>query len=602
VQLTVAVPPGRAAGASHRSYWLHVPQGYSASRLTPLVLAFHGGGGTALGMERASALSAASDRRGFLVAYPQGLRQDHGQGQPGWDASGPSDPFADGIDDGLYVSQMLSGIQASYCVNPQRIWATGISNGGSMVGYLACVLADRIAAFAPVEGVFFQIAGGCHPGHPAAILDVHVRTDPVAPYAGVPARGSPDYFALAIPAWLREWASRDDCSLVPQPVSAEPALAAAGMTGEAWTHCAAGVSVAGEVFPVGGHSWFRSIGAAAGDNLLLGYFGQHSMRPAPPSWVPRPPPVAGPSGPMIAIRSMRVFRLPEPGAEPFDIAAGADGAMWFTEFAADKIGRISPDGVISQFSVPTAGAGPYQIAAGPAGTMWFTEYNDSKIGRVTSAGRVTEFAVHRPSYGPAGITGSASGPVYAADPTGFVDTILAAGQVSAARVSSTAGLPFAITRLPSGTLWVSELHGYYEYSRHLLSFEPGSGRLLRTITLPDPLSNVVALAPGPAGTGSLWFADFGTGDAGEVSPAGHVSFFRVGTPASGLSDISVGPDGAMWVSAQDGIIARITTTGAVSELALTAPANDCDGIAAGPNKAIWVTETGGDAVVEISLW
>ena len=87
---------------------------------------------------------------------------------------------------------------------------------------------------------------------------------------------------------------------------------------------------------------------------------------------------------------MRVFRLPEPGAEPFDIAAGADGSMWFTEFAADRIGRISPAGVITQFRVPTAGAAPYQITAGPQGAMWFTEYNTTKIGRVTASGRVTE--------------------------------------------------------------------------------------------------------------------------------------------------------------------------------------------------------------------
>src|SRR5258707_8678393 len=56
-QLTVAVPPASAAGAGRRSYWLHVPRNYSASHLMPLVLALHGGAGTALGMERTSGLS-----------------------------------------------------------------------------------------------------------------------------------------------------------------------------------------------------------------------------------------------------------------------------------------------------------------------------------------------------------------------------------------------------------------------------------------------------------------------------------------------------------------------------------------------------------------
>ena len=69
----------------------------------------------------------------------------------GWDASGPRDPAARGIDDGLFVSNALTAIQAGYCVSPARIAAAGFSNGGGLVGYLACVLASRIGAFAAVE-------------------------------------------------------------------------------------------------------------------------------------------------------------------------------------------------------------------------------------------------------------------------------------------------------------------------------------------------------------------------------------------------------------------------------------------------------------------
>jgi virginiamycin B lyase len=146
--------------------------------------------------------------------------------------------------------------------------------------------------------------------------------------------------------------------------------------------------------------------------------------------------------------------------------------MWFTEFAADKIGRISPAGVITQFSVPTADAGPYQITAGPHGAMWFTEYD------TTADGQVTEFPVPRPSYGPAGITGSGPGPVYGTDPAGFIDTISEDGWISPARVPSAADLPFAIARLPGGTLWISE---------------PGLFRILAApAQLPDPVRHAVA--------------------------------------------------------------------------------------------------------------
>lgn len=593
--LTVAVPPAAAAGARRRRYLLHVPAHYLAGQPVPLILAFHGGGGTAAAIARSSGLSALADRRGFLVAYPQGLAQPIDRGITGWDASGPRDPYARGIDDGLFVSNVLNAIQAGYCVDPARIAATGISNGGSMVGYLACVLSDRIAAFAPVEGVFFQIPGGCHPAHPAAILDVHVRTDPVAPYAGVPSRGSPDYYALAVPAWLAAWARRDGCR--PGPA---PAAGAWGAEAEHWAHCPAGVSVTGLVFPSGGHTWFRSIGAGAGDRLIFGFLTSHPLLGMRASWRPEPAePVATLTAPRIAVRSLRVFRLPVPDAEPFDLAAGPDGSMWFTEFRADMIGRISPSGVISQFKVPTPGAGPYQLTAGPQGSMWFTEYNTTKVGRVSRSGQVTEYPLPKPTYGGTGIIGSAPGAVMVADPAGFIDKISAAGAITRTRVPTSLGLPFAITQLPSGTLWLSELTGYYEFSRHLLSFRPGPGKPSRTVTLPNPLSNVVALAAGPGGT--VWFADFGASQAAELTPGGRIRFFSDRSPYGGISDITAGPDGDMWLSEQNGLVARISPDGKVGELALPSPASNPDSIAAGPGRTIWIAETGADAIVKVTL-
>jgi virginiamycin B lyase len=549
-------------------------------------------------MEQETGLSQVADGQGFLVAYPQALKQGHGRYAPGWDASGPADPDAGGIDDGLFVSDLLTAIQADYCVDPARIWATGVSNGGSMAGYLGCVLAGRIAAVAPVEGVFFQIPGGCHPARPAAILDVHVRTDPVAPYAGVPARGSPQYFALSIPMWLRAWAGRDRCAPVPRQGTGP-----GGLTTQAWASCAAGTAVEGDAFASGGHSWFQSIGATAGDRLLLRFFAAHPLGPVQPAWTPGPPlPLPAPAGSGIAIAGTRVFRLPDRGALPFDIAAGPDGSLWFTEFAANKIGRISRTGALAQFQVPTASSGPYQISAGPGG-MWFTEYNTTKIGRISPSGAIREFPLPAPSYGGTAITGSRAGPAFAADPAGFIDVASAAGTVTRIKVPTSDGLPFAIARLPDGALWLSELTGFYEFSRHLIRVRPGSAPL--DVTLPDPRSDIVALAAGPGGTAPAaeraWWADFGASDIGAVGPDGTVSLFAVGVPDGGLSDITAGPGGAMWFSEQDGTIGRVTPNGHVAVVTLFPPDSDLDGIAAGPGNTIWVTEAGDNAIAEITL-
>jgi hypothetical protein len=84
---------------------------------------------------------------------------------------------------------------------------------------------------------------------------------------------------------------------------------ARGVEAEHWTLCPAGVSVAGYVFPSGGHTWFRSIGAQAGDKLIMGFFTAHPLDAVPTSWRPQTAaPVPALTAPEIAVRSIRVFR------------------------------------------------------------------------------------------------------------------------------------------------------------------------------------------------------------------------------------------------------------------------------------------------------
>ena len=89
------------------------------------------------------------------------------------------------------------------------------------------------------------------------------------------------------------------------------------------------------------------------------------------------------------------FTLPTPGNMPGAIASGPDGNVWFTEEGTNRIGRITPAGAITDFAIPTAGAAPAGITAGPGGALWFTEYGFgvNKIGRITTSGVVTEFPI-----------------------------------------------------------------------------------------------------------------------------------------------------------------------------------------------------------------
>ena len=109
------------------------------------------------------------------------------------------------------------------------------------------------------------------------------------------------------------------------------------------------------------------------------------------------------------------FPLPS-GSDPNRITAGPDGALWFTEYQNNKIGRITTAGVVTEFPVPTSASSPQGIAAGTDGALWFTESGTGKIGRITTAGVITEFPIPKPGGGgPYGITSGPDGALWFTD-------------------------------------------------------------------------------------------------------------------------------------------------------------------------------------------
>ena len=90
----------------------------------------------------------------------------------------------------------------------------------------------------------------------------------------------------------------------------------------------------------------------------------------------------------IASGRFREFRTPTPNSFPGDITAGADGNMWFTEQAVDKFARITPQGVITEFTGVSA---PTSIAAGPDGNLWIASAFTPQVARVTPTLAITIF-------------------------------------------------------------------------------------------------------------------------------------------------------------------------------------------------------------------
>ena len=94
--------------------------------------------------------------------------------------------------------------------------------------------------------------------------------------------------------------------------------------------------------------------------------------------------------------SYRNFAIPS-GSDARSIVQGPDGNLWFTLPEVNKIGRITPAGVVTEFSLPVAGSHPCGIAAGPDGNLWFTQTaREGVLGRITPGGVITEFSGPNP--------------------------------------------------------------------------------------------------------------------------------------------------------------------------------------------------------------
>jgi streptogramin lyase len=141
---------------------------------------------------------------------------------------------------------------------------------------------------------------------------------------------------------------------------------------------------------------------------------------------------------------------------PTGITAGPDGNLWFTERVADAIGRITPTGTITEFPVPTAGSGPVSIAAGADGGLWFTEENVKKIGRITPAGAVTEFSSGISSAAePRTIAAGPDGNLWFGQDNGQIGRITPAGAITECSTGSGSEIE-GITAGPEESMWFTE--------------------------------------------------------------------------------------------------------------------------------------------------
>lgn len=286
------------------------------------------------------------------------------------------------------------------------------------------------------------------------------------------------------------------------------------------------------------------------------------------------------------------FPIPTASSHPLGITAGADGAIWFTEYGTDKIGRIPTTATvanpnITEYSVPTANSGPEEIASSSDGSLWFSECYVGQIGRIASGSPILEFRIATPGAKPRGITQGPDGAMWFAESGGNkIGRIPTSGPVTIQEytVTGTPG-PSGIVTGPDGALWFTEATG------NNIGRITTTGAPITETPIGGPVSLPRAIAVGP--NDALWFTQCAGLNVGYVPvTGGSSSLFPVTLSGVGLYGITQGPDGAMWfVEANGNSVVRITQDGGSTQ-AYPVPTfgGEPRFIVVGPDNALWFTE------------
>jgi polyhydroxybutyrate depolymerase len=159
--------------ATPRRFLVTAPPQAADGEPLPLVLDFHGLAEGADIHAQMTQLGPLGIEEGFVTVFP------HGTGEPvRWNSA--IDPAANA--DLEYVGAVLDQVEADRCIDTSRVYATGLSNGAMMSSAVACTMADRITAIAPIAGVMFP--DGCAPSRPVPLYTVHGTADPILLFNG----------------------------------------------------------------------------------------------------------------------------------------------------------------------------------------------------------------------------------------------------------------------------------------------------------------------------------------------------------------------------------------------------------------------------------
>tara|TARA_B100000900_G_scaffold407330_1_gene419864 strand:- start:1051 stop:2043 length:993 start_codon:yes stop_codon:yes gene_type:complete len=187
----------------NREFYIYIPDDIDTTNSqVPLLFSLHGYTSRAIWNLGYTGFQSIAETEKFIVIYPQGTILAS-TGETHWNVGGWT--VGSTTDDIDYLSSLIDWAYSEYKIDRNRVYSTGMSNGGFMSYHLACNLSYKIAAVASVTGSMTpQTYNSCSPTHPTAILQIHGTADGVVPYYG-------NSISRAIPTVMDYWEEYNDC-------------------------------------------------------------------------------------------------------------------------------------------------------------------------------------------------------------------------------------------------------------------------------------------------------------------------------------------------------------------------------------------------------
>ncbi|HKQ75859.1 MAG TPA: hypothetical protein VJ810_19345 [Blastocatellia bacterium] len=316
--------------------------------------------------------------------------------------------------------------------------------------------------------------------------------------------------------------------------------------------------------------------------------------------------------PALAI-SVHEYPIPS-GGRTFEIATGPDGNIWFTIRNRAKIGRITPEGVITEFPLPNPLSSPYEIAAGPDGNLWFTEEastNEYKIGRITPGGVITEFPLPDPSRFPQFLINGNNGALYYYSQTKLVrfETNGTATEYSIPLSTRLGGISIPLVADASGNIHCIQARQFEPVITEYFHLKLTPAGVLTERSLGAlPFHSLWDLGRGP--DGNIWYSAEIYDPITTISPSfdGFIQLSdapispRISTGSNIPLRFISAPDGNFWFFSSTGLVNNILGRASIGGQVVqyeTRGLPSFVGVTAGTDGNLWLLNEARDSIVKL---